>query len=96
MVKKTEKFGVPIQYGVVIIKSPQMGKFMNDNVSGITVPQWIIEEMSKVSKEDRKKKAVEITVKLIREIKPMVQGIHFMPLGWSDIVPTIMEAVRTT
>ncbi len=95
MVKKTEKFGVPIQYGVVIIKSPQMGKFMNENVSGITVPAWIIEEMGKVAKQDRKKKAIEITAKLIREIKPMVQGIHFMPLGWADIVPEIMKAVSS-
>lgn len=93
MAKKTEKFGVPIQYGVVIIKSPQMGKFMNENVSGITVPEWIIKEMGSVPKEDRKKKAAEITVRLIREIKPMVQGIHFMPLGWSDIVPFIMKAL---
>lgn len=94
MVKKTEKFGVPIQYGIVIIKSPQMGKFMNENISGITVPNWIIEEMGKVAKEDRKKKAIEITVKLIRDIKPMVQGIHFMPLGWSDIVPEIVNALK--
>lgn len=96
MIKKTEKFGVPVQYGIVIVKSPQMGKFMNENVSGVTVPDWIIEEMGKVSKEDRKKKAVEITVKLLREIKPMAQGVHFMPLGWSDIVPIIMEAMKST
>jgi 5,10-methylenetetrahydrofolate reductase len=93
MTKKTEKFGVPIQYGIVIVKSPQMGKFMNENVSGVNVPDWIIKEMGSVSKEDRKKKAVEITLKLIREIKPMVQGLHFMPLGWSDIVPIIMKAL---
>lgn len=93
MTKKTDGFGVPIQYGVVVVKSPQMGKFMNENVSGITVPDWIIEEMGKVSKADRKKKAVEITIRLIQEIKPMAQGVHFMPLGWSDIVPEVLEAV---
>jgi 5,10-methylenetetrahydrofolate reductase len=93
MTKKTDGFGVPIQYGVVIVKSPQMGAFMNENVSGITVPDWIIEEMGKVSKADRKKKAVEITIKLIQEIKPMAQGIHFMPLGWSDIVPEVVKAI---
>ncbi len=92
MTKKTDKFGVPIQYGIVIVKSPQMGKFMNENVSGVNVPDWIIKEMGSVSKEDRKKKAVEITIRLIREIKPMAQGIHFMPLGWSDIVPDIVKA----
>jgi len=94
MAKKTEKFGVPVQYGVVVVKSPQMGKFMNDNVSGINVPEWIIKEMGSVSKEDRKKKAIEITIKLIKEIRHIVQGVHFMPLGWSDIVPEIVKAVN--
>ncbi len=96
MVRKTERFGVPIQYGIVVIKSPQMGKFINKNISGITVPDRIIEEMGSVSKEDRKKKATEITIKLVREIAPMAQGIHFMPLGWSDIVPTVVEAMKGT
>ncbi|MDM8522118.1 methylenetetrahydrofolate reductase [Desulfococcaceae bacterium HSG8] len=96
MVKKTEGFGVPIQYGIVVIKSPQMGRFMNENVSGITVPDRIIEEMSSVSKEDRKKRATEITTELVREIAPMAQGVHFMPLGWSDIVPTVVDAIKGT
>lgn len=95
-VKKTEKFGVPIQYGIVIIKSPAMGKYMNINISGITVPDWIIDEMASVPTEGRKDKAVEITTQLIKEIGPMVQGVHFMPLGWSDIVPQIIEEMRGT
>ncbi len=36
---KASKLNVPIQVGLVVLKSPQMGKFMNANVSGIEVPQ---------------------------------------------------------
>ncbi|MGD9412854.1 MAG: methylenetetrahydrofolate reductase [Desulfobacterales bacterium] len=93
-VRKTEGFGVPIQYGIVIVKSPQMGKFMNANVSGITVPDWIINEMGKVAKEDRRIKAAEITTRLVSEIAPMVQGVHFMPLGWSDVVVRVIEEIN--
>jgi 5,10-methylenetetrahydrofolate reductase len=93
-VRKTEGFGVPIQYGIVIVKSPQMGKFMNANVSGITVPDWIIDEIGGVSKQDRRDKAVEITTRLISEIAPMVQGVHFMPLGWSDVVMRVIENIK--
>jgi len=94
MVKKTESFGVPIQYGVVVVKSAKMGRFMNENVSGITVPDWIIDEMDKVSSlEDRKKAATDITLRLVKEIAPMARGIHFMPLGWSDIVPVVVQAL---
>jgi methylenetetrahydrofolate reductase (NADPH) len=92
-VKQAGQFGVPIQYGIVIIKSPEMGRFMNENVSGVNVPQAMIDEIGSVPKERRKEKAVEMTVRLINEIAPMVQGAHIMPLGWSDIVPDIIEGV---
>ncbi len=90
-IKKAEKFGRPIQLGVVVLKSPQMGKFMNRNVSGITVPDSWIEEIGSVGKDDRKKKAAEMMGNFIKEIKPMVQGVHIMPLGWTDIVPQILK-----
>jgi methylenetetrahydrofolate reductase (NADPH) len=93
-VRKTEGFGVPIQYGIVIVKSPQMGKFMNANVSGITVPDWIIDELAGVAKEEVRNKAAEITTRLVAEIAPMVQGVHFMPLGWSDVVVRIIEEIQ--
>jgi methylenetetrahydrofolate reductase (NADPH) len=32
-----------------------------------------------------------MTGNFIREIKPMVQGVHIMPMGWTDIVPQILE-----
>ncbi len=94
MANRTDRFGVPVQYGVVVVKSAKMARFMNKNVSGITVPDWIIDKMDKVSRpEDRKKTATEITIRLVKEIAPMARGIHFMPLGWSDIVPEVVQAL---
>jgi 5,10-methylenetetrahydrofolate reductase len=68
-----------------------MGKFMNANVSGIEVPQSWIDEIGSVNKEDRKKKAAEMTGRFLAEIKHMVQGAHIMPLGWADVFPKILE-----
>jgi methylenetetrahydrofolate reductase (NADPH) len=79
---------------VVVLKSPQMGKYMNQNVSGITVPDSWIEEIGSVAEEDRKKKAAEMMGRFIREIKSMIQGVHIMPLGWTDIVPQILECAE--
>jgi 5,10-methylenetetrahydrofolate reductase len=93
-IRQTEGFGVPIQYGLVIIKSPQMGQYMNEHVSGITVPQGIIDEMAGVPAEAYKDKALEISVRLIREIRPMVQGLHLMPLGWSDLIPRLVAQLK--
>jgi methylenetetrahydrofolate reductase (NADPH) len=91
--EKASRFGVPIQYGIVMIKSPEMAKYMNEHVSGVTVPDSLIEEIGSVPKEGRKEKAMEMTARLAGEIAPMVQGIHFMPLGWSEIVPEIVERI---
>ena len=89
-IKKAGQFGVPIQYGIVIIKSPEMGRFMNDHVSGVKVPDSFIEEIESAPRDGRKEKAIEMTARLVAEIAPMVQGVHFMPLGWSDVVPQIL------
>jgi len=68
---------------------------MNDNVAGITVPENIIDEMSETPKEDRKKKAVEITARIIRQVRPLCQGVHIMPLGWDELVPDIIKESET-
>jgi len=88
------KFNVPIQVGLVILKSPQMGKFMNENVSGIQVPQEWIDEIGSVEKDDRKMKSAEMTGRFLAQIKPMVQGVHLMPLGWADIVPKVLQVAE--
>jgi len=89
-ISKTENLNCPVQVGIVILKSPQMGNFMNKNVSGITVPQEWIDEIGSVAKEDRKKKAAEMAGRFISKVKSMVQGVHIMPLGWTDIMPEIL------
>ena len=85
------KYGRPVQVGVVMLKSPQMGNYMNKNVSGIRVPQSWIDEIGSVDKADRKKKAAEMTARFIDQVRPMCQGVHIMPLGWTDLVPDILE-----
>lgn len=90
-VEKTEAFDRPIQLGVVLLKSPQMGAYMNKNVSGISVPQKWIDAIGSVDKGDRKKKAAEMMGRFIKKHKSKFQGVHIMPLGWTDIVPDILE-----
>ncbi|MBT4201376.1 MAG: hypothetical protein HOK24_14000 [Desulfobacula sp.] len=63
---------------------------MNKNVSGIHVPQELIDEIGSVAKEDRKKKAAQIAGRFVKQVKFMVQGVHIMPLGWTDVVPDIL------
>jgi methylenetetrahydrofolate reductase (NADPH) len=90
-INQAQTFKVPIMAGVIVLKGPAMARFMNKNVAGVSVPESLVTEMEEVNREDRKKKAVEITARIIREVKPLCQGVHIMPLGWDDLVPDIIE-----
>ncbi|MFC1657987.1 methylenetetrahydrofolate reductase [Candidatus Omnitrophota bacterium] len=89
---KIKHLKTTILAGIVLLKSAGMAKYMNENVAGVTVPQNLIDEMSSVSKEDRTKKSIEIAARLIKELKPMCQGIHIMPIGWDKKVPQVLDA----
>jgi methylenetetrahydrofolate reductase (NADPH) len=67
---------------------------MNEHISGIKVPQALIDEMAGAPEAGYRDKAVEIATRLLKEIAPMVQGVHFMPLGWSDLVPQLANTAR--
>ena len=82
---------VPVMAGIVILKSAAMARYMNANVAGVNVPDSLINELDKTPKEERKAKAVEVTVDLIRQIQPYCQGVHLMAMGWEDLVPKIIE-----
>ena len=90
-VDKVNNLQVPIIAGIVILKSAEMAKFMNENIAGVTIPDGLIEEMDKTEKPDLKNKAVEIAARLIRQVKPFCQGVHLMTLGWEDLIPKIIE-----
>lgn len=80
---------IPILAGVVVLKTPMMGKYMNANVAGVTVPDWMIEALA--DKETRVEKMIEIHIKLLSDLKPLCQGIHMMPLGFDKYVPAIFD-----
>ena len=82
--------GIPVMAGIILLKSPGMARFMNQNVAGVHVPDRLIEEMANT--EDRPAKSIEIAARLIREVKDVCQGVHIMPLGWEKHVPAVLGA----
>ena len=87
-----QSFKIPVLAGLVVLKSPGMARYMNENVAGVNVPEGIIQEMEETAKGDRKKKSVEITARIIRQVKPFCQGVHIMPLGWDELIPDIVNS----
>ena len=90
--EKAKQFGKPVQLGVIIPKNAGMCKFMNRNVAGVHVPQYMIDELA-ADKERAKAgiTGVEIAAKIIKECRPYCQGLHIMALGWEAKVPELMK-----
>jgi 5,10-methylenetetrahydrofolate reductase len=90
--EQAKQFGKPVQLGVIIPKSAGMAKFMNNNVAGVHVPQWMIDELA-ADKEKAKAgiTGVELAAKVIRECRPYCQGLHIMALGWEAKVPELLK-----
>ncbi len=76
--------------GIVLLKSAGMAKYMNKNVAGVFVPDNLIKEMEET--KDKSAKSIEIAARLIKELKPLCQGIHIMPIGWDKKVPLVLNA----
>lgn len=81
---------VPVLAGIVLLKSAGMARFMNKNVAGVNVPEHLIKEME--STKDKVAQSVDIASRLIKELRPLCQGIHIMPIGWDKVVPRVLES----
>ena len=90
--EKAKQFGKPVQLGIIIPKSAGMAKFMNNNVAGVHVPQWMIDELA-ADKEKAKAgiTGIELAAKVIQECRPYCQGLHIMALGWEAKVPELLK-----
>ena len=61
------------------------------------VPVWDISQAVRQIKEmeeakDKSAKSIEIAARLIKELRPLCNGIHIMPIGWDKKVPLVLDA----
>ena len=87
-------FKVPVLVGHIMLKSAGMARNLNANVPGISVPDAIVRELDQA--EDRRETSVEIAARIVREIKPMCQGVHIMAIGWESRIPQVLRASAIT
>jgi len=88
---KAQKFRRPVIAGIVIVKSPQMAQHMNEHFGGVHVPEFMVQRLDAASKDDRPKVAIELMAGLMKQIRPMCQGFHIMPIGWERYVPELLQ-----
>jgi methylenetetrahydrofolate reductase (NADPH) len=88
----TEK--VHILAGVTPLKSGGMARYMAKNVSGIIIPDEIIDRIVKAPKAAEE--GIKLCVEQIEELKEMkgVHGVHLMAIEWEHKVPEIAERAK--
>jgi 5,10-methylenetetrahydrofolate reductase len=88
------KFKTKILAGIVLLSSARMAKYMTENVPGIFVPQNLIDELSKMPKEQMLAKGIEIAGRTIAALKKgaICDGVHIMAIGKEEVVPDILAA----
>ncbi|MBM4237466.1 MAG: methylenetetrahydrofolate reductase [Euryarchaeota archaeon] len=82
---------VHILAGVIPLKSAGAARYMKNKVSGMIVPDGIIDRMKKAS--DPKAEGVKICVEQIEHLRTVkgVHGVHIMAIAWEEIVPEIVK-----
>ena len=93
-VKALEGLNVPVIAGHMMLKSASMASFMNSNIPGISIPEEMIMDLEGLPRAQVIEKSLRLSIDLLRELKPMCQGIYFMPEGWERYVPMIIDELR--
>jgi len=85
---------IKILAGMVLLASAGAARYMNEQVPGVFVPQDLIDELRSAPKGTALRKGIEITGRLIRQIKEeaICDGVHIMAIGREEVVPDIMVA----
>ncbi len=81
--------------GIGPIRSLQAAQAMAHEVPGLDVPEWVVQRMEGLSKEDQAKAGLDLCCELAQQIREIegVRGLHIMAINWSQAIPPIVEAL---
>ncbi len=82
---------VKILAGVLPLKSHKVALYMRDKVSGMSVPDLVVERMRKAS--DPKAEGIRLCVETIEHLRSVegIAGVHIMAPLWEEKVPEIVQ-----
>lgn len=83
-----ERDNIAILAGVLPLKSAKNALFINKNVPGVDIPQWMIDELE--SSNDPKKLGLELAADLISQFKSICEGVHIMTIGKERTIPDLL------
>jgi 5,10-methylenetetrahydrofolate reductase len=83
---------IPVIAEVILVRSAEMGLFLNKHVKPNLVPNHIIEKLAKTP--DKERASIEIISDLVKGLKELCQGVHFIPIGAEDRISKYLDALK--
>jgi methylenetetrahydrofolate reductase (NADPH) len=83
---------IPVIAEIILVRSAEMGVFLNKHVKPGMVPNHIIEKLAK--SPDKEKASIEIVRDLVKGLKDLCQGVHFIPIGAEDRISKYLDALK--
>ena len=85
---------IAILAGITPLKSGGMARYMAKNVSGIIIPDEIIDRIVKAPKPAEE--GIKLCVEQIEELREMkgIRGVHIMAIEWEHRLPEIVERAK--
>lgn len=90
-VDSVKGLNIKIILGVILIKSVKMAEFLNKNVPGLHVPDWVIKELKSTKYEAEA--GVKITSKLIKDFLKVADGVHVMAIHEEFRLPSVFKNI---
>ena len=86
---RIEHLDVKVLAGVVPLKSAAMGRYMNEKIPGIRVPDHLLERMERTNQ--REAESLAIARDIIAGCRDLCHGVHLMTIGWYDKVEAMLK-----
>ena len=90
--KRVGPIRIPVIAEVILVRSAEMGLFLNKHVKAGLVPNHIIEKLAKAT--DKERASIEIISDLVKGLKDICQGVHFIPIGAEDRISKYLDALK--
>jgi 5,10-methylenetetrahydrofolate reductase len=90
--KQVEPMRIPVIAEVVLVRSAEMCLFLNKHVKMGLVPNFVIEKLARAP--DKEKASIEIVSDLVKGLRHLCQGVHFIPIGAEDRIAKYLEAAK--
>jgi len=90
--KRVGPIQIPVIAEVILVRSAEMGIFLNKHVKTGLVPNHIIEKLAKAP--DKERASIEIVSDLVKGLKDLCQGVHFIPIGAEDRISKYLDALK--